>query len=64
VLANGISTSVAAIASAAPQSTTFVTAAVLLFDPLIEVWLKRSRAKPVTRTTSPSATRFALPVKT
>ena len=40
------------------------TAAVLLFEPLIVVWLKRSRAKPVTRTTWPTLTGFASPVKT
>ena len=49
-----------------PQSTMFAagTAAVLLFEPLSVVWLKRSRAKPVTRTKSPTLTVFAPPVKT
>jgi hypothetical protein len=34
------------------------------FEPLIVVWSNRSRAKPVTRTTSPAFTRFELPVNT
>ena len=42
----------------------FVTGEVLLFVPLIAVWLNRSRAKPVTRTTWPADTVFAVPVKT
>ena len=47
-----------------PQETMFVTAAESLFEPLIVVIPKRSRAKPVTRTTCPALTRFELPVKT
>ena len=43
-----------------PQLTIFAagTAEVLLFEPLIVVWSKRSRAKPVTRTTCPTLTRL------
>ena len=41
-----------------------MTAAVSLFEPLIVVCAKRSRAKPVTRTRSPTLTVFAAPVKT
>ena len=41
-----------------------VTGEVLLLVPFSAVWLKRSRANPLTRTTCPAMTVFALPVKT
>ncbi len=50
-----------------PQLTTLAagTTALLLSAPLSAVMLKRSRAKPVTRTSWPALTRLALlPVKT
>ena len=49
-----------------PHCTMFAagTGVVLLFVALIVVWLKRSRAKPVTRTTWPTLTRSVAPVNT
>ena len=64
-VANGIVTSTGETVPT-PQSTMFAagTGAVLLFEPLIAVWLDRSRAKPVTLTACPRLTRLLLPVNT
>ena len=66
-MANGRLTSVARDAVAACCTSRMFAAAQLrrrCCEPLSVVWAKRSRAKPVTRTLSPTFTVLALPVKT
>ena len=64
--ANGRETSVGAIdvAGAAREDVRRRHGAVSLLQPFSVVWAKRSRAKPVTRTLSPTFGVLALPVKT